>query len=148
METLVLLDQAQAAGLAVHIDGDELVVCGPPDAEPLALALLERKTEVLAALATAPPVDLEHQGWNAGVARALVGALWRRVGGAWNATPGAMRPVDALAALQEPSQALWQAWERCDLPELRRCICRYEQAAVPIFTAWQSSRQPQEEPTA
>ena len=46
-----LLQHARAAGLTVQVDGDRLVIRGAKDYEDLAVQLLERKSEVLAALA-------------------------------------------------------------------------------------------------
>ena len=53
MGGMTLLDEAHAAGLAVIIDGDKLVVRGPRRAEPIARELLANKREVMAVLATA-----------------------------------------------------------------------------------------------
>ena len=55
---ITLLDEAYAAGLSVNIDGDKLVVRGPRRAAPIARKLLDRKSEVMAALAsTRLPAD-------------------------------------------------------------------------------------------
>src|SRR5262249_26773902 len=60
-----LLDEARAAGLAVAIDGDRLVVRGPRRAESVARKLLANKREVIAALAEAPlgPVADDSMAW-------------------------------------------------------------------------------------
>ena len=47
MEGLVLLEQAQAAGLSVQAEGDKLRIRGPRCAEMLAKKLLERKVEII-----------------------------------------------------------------------------------------------------
>jgi hypothetical protein len=46
-----LLRQAQAAGLRLRADRGRLVIRGPRSAEPIALALLDRKADVLDVLA-------------------------------------------------------------------------------------------------
>ena len=51
MDGMTLLEEARAAGLTVLADGTRLVVRGPRAAEAMARRLLERKVEVLAALA-------------------------------------------------------------------------------------------------
>jgi len=60
MGGLTLLDEARAAGLAVHAEGDRLIIRGPRQAEPVARRLMESKAAVLAALAerggTAPVI--------------------------------------------------------------------------------------------
>jgi hypothetical protein len=51
MDGLMLIEEARAAGLDVAADGDRLVIRGPKAAAPVASRLIERKPEVLAALA-------------------------------------------------------------------------------------------------
>lgn len=53
MDALTLIFCARALGLSVVTDGDRLVVRGPKRAAAVAAALLDRKPEVLAALAEA-----------------------------------------------------------------------------------------------
>jgi hypothetical protein len=53
VEALILLRKARDAGLAVAQEGDILVIRGPKRAEPIARLLIEKKQEVLAALASA-----------------------------------------------------------------------------------------------
>jgi hypothetical protein len=68
-----LLAQAQSAGLTLTIEAnDQLLVEGPADAETLALDLLSRKAEVIAALTV---LDLAR-GYDWGVA-VIVGGAWR-----------------------------------------------------------------------
>lgn len=56
MVGLTLLTEARAAGLAVRVDGDRLIVRGPRQAEALARRLIAHKAEILTALAeTASP---------------------------------------------------------------------------------------------
>lgn len=50
MDGMRLLVEARAAGLAVHVEGDKLVIRGPRRAEALALRLLEHKAVIMAAL--------------------------------------------------------------------------------------------------
>lgn len=58
-----LLLEAHAAGLRTKVDGDRLVIRGPRHGEPLALALLDRKAEVMPLLAPAlPAADLIRSG--------------------------------------------------------------------------------------
>ena len=68
MDPLTLLREAREAGLAVHIDGDKLVVEGPMIAAPVVEKLRQHKPEVMAALEAAccpacgrhagPPMDI------------------------------------------------------------------------------------------
>jgi hypothetical protein len=60
MDGMTLLEEARAAGLTVRVDGARLVVRGPRAAEAMARRLLERKVEVLAALAT--PITAQPAG--------------------------------------------------------------------------------------
>jgi hypothetical protein len=46
-----LIEQAQAAGLQLAVEGEQLVIDGPEDAETLALDLLAYKADVIATLA-------------------------------------------------------------------------------------------------
>ena len=57
MDGMTFLQRADAAGLEVAIDGEQLRVCGPRQAEPLALDLIRHKAEVVAALGTYSPVE-------------------------------------------------------------------------------------------
>jgi hypothetical protein len=50
MDSLILLDEARAAGLEVTTDGDRLVVRGPKRCESLARQLLAHKAELLTLL--------------------------------------------------------------------------------------------------
>jgi hypothetical protein len=50
MDGLKLLQEAKAAGLAVSVDGDKLVIRGPRKAEAIAKLLLEHKPAVIEAL--------------------------------------------------------------------------------------------------
>ncbi len=51
MVAVSLLQEAEAAGLSVRVDGDRLVVRGPKSAADIAERLLDRKAEVIEALA-------------------------------------------------------------------------------------------------
>jgi hypothetical protein len=51
MDAVSLLREARNVGLEVAVDGDHLVVRGPRRLEPVARRLLERKDQVLQALA-------------------------------------------------------------------------------------------------
>ncbi len=51
MDGLTLLREARRVGLDVDVDGDHLVVRGPRRLEPVARRLLERRDQVLQALA-------------------------------------------------------------------------------------------------
>jgi hypothetical protein len=68
-----LLAQAQSAGLTLTIEANEqLLIEGPADAETLALDLLSRKAEVIAALTV---LDLARgYDWSIAV---IVGGAWR-----------------------------------------------------------------------
>jgi hypothetical protein len=55
MDGLKLLELARAAGLAVRVDGEKLVVRGPRKAEAVAKRLLENKAVVIAALCASEP---------------------------------------------------------------------------------------------
>ncbi len=50
MVAVSLLQEAEAAGLTVRVDGDRLVVRGPKSAGAIAERLLDRKAEVIEAL--------------------------------------------------------------------------------------------------
>ncbi len=50
MGAVSLLQEAEAAGLSVRVDGDRLVVRGPKSASAIAERLLDRKAEVIEAL--------------------------------------------------------------------------------------------------
>lgn len=56
MDGVTLIREATATGLRLAVDGDKLVIRGPRQAEPVARRLIERKSEVLAAL-TCRPID-------------------------------------------------------------------------------------------
>ena len=60
MEVVSLLEKARAAGLSVDAEGEELVVSGPPGAEPIALQVLEHKASVMAHLGREDGVDAER----------------------------------------------------------------------------------------
>jgi hypothetical protein len=47
MAGLKLIEEARSAGLKLIVEGDRLIIRGPKSAEPLALALLDRKAEIL-----------------------------------------------------------------------------------------------------
>jgi hypothetical protein len=63
MGALDLIFRAIEAGLNLTVEGDVLVVTGPGRVEPLAQALLDRKVEVIAAMAL--DVVNEFRGWSA-----------------------------------------------------------------------------------
>ncbi len=50
MGAVSLLQEAAAAGLSVHVEGDRLVVRGPKSASAIAECLLDHKAEVIEAL--------------------------------------------------------------------------------------------------
>ena len=54
-----LLDEAHGAGLAINVEGDRLVVEGPKSAEAVALRILDRKSDLLAALSDRADSDTE-----------------------------------------------------------------------------------------
>ena len=66
MGAVSLLQEAEAAGLTVRVDGDRLVVRGPKSAGAIAERLLDHKTEVLKVLS--PEFVKTMRGW-----RAIVG---------------------------------------------------------------------------
>jgi|GEM_PF-6800301 len=68
----LMLIEAQDAGLALAIEGEQLIIEGPPAAEALALDLLAHKQRVIAALAV---LDLARRyDWQIAV---IVGGAWR-----------------------------------------------------------------------
>ena len=71
MDGVTLLDQARAAGLAVAVRGDRLIVRGPRRAETVAKLLLANKPAVMAALVNhkAPPVCSRANGAGEWLAR-------------------------------------------------------------------------------
>ena len=60
MVAMTLLQEAEAAGLAVHVDGDRLVVRGPRSAEAIAERLLDRKAEFIEALSAEWDAETHH----------------------------------------------------------------------------------------
>src|SRR5262249_50808230 len=63
MDGLILLNEAQGAGLTVEAEGDRLRIRGPRRAEPIAQRLIAHKADVLAVLtakrAFAPEIRVE-----------------------------------------------------------------------------------------
>jgi hypothetical protein len=112
MDAMTLLREAQEAGLAVHIDGDNLVVEGPRTAAPVVEKLRQHKAEVLAALRdpccpacgrrTGPPIDITDGCETHHITPEMVGHWWRlaREMGAevsWCHCCGGPSPSGALA---------------------------------------------------
>jgi hypothetical protein len=56
MDSIILLNQARAAGLTVTVEGDKLRILGPRRAEGIAKELLARKNEIMLALAGSTPL--------------------------------------------------------------------------------------------
>ena len=93
MDGLTLLGRARSAGLAVEAQGSRLVVRGPRSLEPIARELLERKDEILAALAQHTGLspawdDLSRQRWGPSVGDPTPGIEipadhWRRTVARW-----------------------------------------------------------------
>jgi hypothetical protein len=54
MGALKLIEEARSAGLKLRVEGDRLIVRGPKSAPSLALALLDRKSDVLPLLQEPP----------------------------------------------------------------------------------------------
>jgi hypothetical protein len=64
MDGLTLVQEARAAGLNLRADGGRLVIRGPRSAEPMALLLIERKSEILSVLSRAGDSPPESPyGW-------------------------------------------------------------------------------------
>jgi hypothetical protein len=88
-----LLAAAAAAGVEVRVEGERLTIRGPRTAEALGHALLERKGEVLMALAARRPATLpcpspprgnagcqpEGPAWDSARAAAVVAEVERRI---------------------------------------------------------------------
>lgn len=75
MEVLTLIGQARAAGLTVEVEGDTLIVSGPPDAAPLAQQLGQCKADVIAALRTRSRKD-DPVRWGSASSRRLIGVAY------------------------------------------------------------------------
>lgn len=65
MDGLILIRQAEAAGLTVLADGDKLVIRGPRMGELLAKQLLANKPLVMAVLKGSPEEDVTTTNWAA-----------------------------------------------------------------------------------
>ena len=122
MDSLTLLERAQEAGLAVRADGDKLVIRGPKRAEPLALLLIQRKPEVMAALVAPEPASeaAEHRpdpawwrrhhlvrtiNWELSGARPegrARGIAWGELQDHWHRLYGARAPEWQCAGCGEP----------------------------------------------
>jgi hypothetical protein len=136
-----LLHALHQHGAELRVRNDRLQVRGAANVPAeLRTALSEHKPTLLQLLSPGTPgEDLEHQRWDASLARTLVAALYRRVGSAWNALPIAHRP-DRKLLLGEAERGLWAAYEARDLPGVRRAVARYEKAAAPVLQAWRANR--------
>jgi hypothetical protein len=78
MDGLTLLRQARAAGLAVRAKGDTLVIHGPRRAEPVARLLIDRKPDVMAALARGAAIEPGRAAdWRGDFAKCA--EQWRRL---------------------------------------------------------------------
>jgi hypothetical protein len=79
-----------------------------------------------------PPVAPGTPGepWCSETARALIAALYRRVGAAWHATPPAQRPEAAYRAFAPFDATLWAAYTAQNFYGVRVAIAEYEQAAA------------------
>src|SRR6516164_7709782 len=122
MDGLILLEQAQEAGLSVRADGDKLLIRGPKRAEPLALLLIQRKPEVMAALVAPEPASeaSEHRpdpawwrrhylvrtiNWELSGARKegrARGIAWGELQDHWHRLHGAQAPKWECAGCREP----------------------------------------------
>ena len=86
MDAMTLLREAREAGLAVHIDGDNLVVEGPKTAAPVVEKLRQYKAEIMAALGapccpacarrTGPPLDIGDGCESHHITPEMVGRWW------------------------------------------------------------------------
>jgi hypothetical protein len=126
MEALVILREAEQAGLKLRVEGDRLVVSGPRGAEPIVRRLAEHKAEIMAALAT---------DWRRLYAEALAdlgtpGRGWSKVALAWYVARGTPTPGDLCAGCGKPLNGaeaidLWPHGERAHAGEGYRCIIAY-----------------------
>jgi hypothetical protein len=127
-----LLSTLQAHGVGLRLRAGRLQVRSdlsiPAD---LRAGIRQHYAGLLQLIATRQPEAI--------AARALIGALYRRVAAAWNPLPPAERPEAAYEALAPLDRALWTAYAAQDLTAVRRAISAYEQQAEPIFVAWRSS---------
>jgi hypothetical protein len=75
-----LLAEARAAGLTVRSEGDRIIVRGPRQAEALMRRVLDRKADVLAALASpAPTTTSTADDWDDARAAQVVAAVHARI---------------------------------------------------------------------
>jgi len=122
MEVLVLIGEARAAGLAIEVEGDTLIVSGPSHAAPLAQQLGQRKAEVIAAITNRAP----YACYGSGRSRRLIGR-------GFPSTPSAEPPPSILASTRISCPACGQ---RPVLPELRRLT------NGTCFDCWRGGAQP------
>ena len=87
MDAMTLLREAREAGLAVHIDGDKLVVKGPRTAAPVVEKLRQHKPEIMEALRSpccpacgrraGPPLDVSDGCLSHGVTPEMTARWWK-----------------------------------------------------------------------
>ncbi|HEY7092365.1 MAG TPA: hypothetical protein VH393_04260 [Ktedonobacterales bacterium] len=116
------LTRAASADLILTIDGDDLVIDGPSDAEALALALLADERRVIAALTV---LDLASRNWETAV---IVGGRWADGGkfydDDWRARHGCHRRKLLLGVVVGGSEERWREWVD------RATLVRLEEAAA------------------
>lgn len=109
MDGMTLIAEAQAAGLVVLADGEKLIVRGPKSAGAVALRLLARKADVMAALGgvvdSQPAASQDGGGPQrdaesaepCGTCGSAIG--WRDAGGAVTCAACSPKPVDGERVL-------------------------------------------------
>lgn len=122
MDGMTLIAEAQAAGLVVLADGEKLIVRGPESAGAVALRLLARKADVMAALGgvvdSQPDASQDGEGPQRGAEPAepcgTCGAAigWRDGGGVVTCATCSPKPLDGERVLlvNLPGGDVWRIY--------------------------------------
>jgi hypothetical protein len=120
------LTKAEAAGLSLSVEDDELVIEGPQDAEEIAFALLAEKGRVVQALRV---LELASHSWETycviggrwadnGPSAKTPGGDWYDLG--WRARNGCHRRQLVPGKVEGGSQDRWRAF--CDRASMKQLI--------------------------
>lgn len=129
MDALILLKEAQAAGLRIKVDGANLVVEGPKRAEPVVRKLQAHKLAVIGAI---------RRQWDQPLADALIQIALGQVSRAYDKlAPGC--PVDG-PGWDEAEALVDAALSTHNVVGLRAALAAYEQHARSVFRAWAGAK--------
>lgn len=118
--TSALLARAESAGLSLALDGEDLVIEGPQnaEAEAVALALLAEEQRVTLALRV---LDLASRNWGSAV---IIGGRWADGGRwydeDWRTRNGAHSRKLLLGTVEGGSQDRWRAF--CDRATVKQLL--------------------------